>query len=100
MYNVYQPLSGIHFVHVPLTFNKPTDELINVSDASGLLYALECFFKLQTIVRNHSQVMYQIANLYELMGDMNQAVEWYFQVQNNLFVYSIKSNASPFRSLD
>lgn len=26
------------------------------------------------------QVMYQIANLYELMGDINQAVEWYFQV--------------------
>jgi len=24
--------------------------------------------------------MYQIANLYELMGDMSQAVEWYFQV--------------------
>ncbi len=24
--------------------------------------------------------MFQIANLYELMGDMSQAVEWYFQV--------------------
>ena len=24
--------------------------------------------------------MYQIANLYELKGDMGQAVEWYFQV--------------------
>ena len=24
--------------------------------------------------------MYQIANLYELLGDMGQAVEWYFQV--------------------
>ncbi len=42
--------------------------------------ALEAFFKLQAIVRNHSQVMYQIASLYELMGDVGQAVEWYFQV--------------------
>ena len=24
--------------------------------------------------------MYQIASLYELLGDMGQAVEWYFQV--------------------
>ena len=38
--------------------------------------ALEIFFKLQTIVRNHAQVLYQIANLYERMGDMDQAVEW------------------------
>ncbi len=58
--------------------------------------ALECFFKLQSIVRNHAQVMFQIANLYELMGDMSQAVEWYFQVekfirlcQENLFYYVI-----------
>ena len=42
--------------------------------------SLESFFKLQSIVRNHPQVMYQIANLYEKMGDINQAVEWYFQV--------------------
>ena len=41
---------------------------------------MEIFFKLQTIVRNHAQVLYQIANLYELMGDMDQAVEWYLQL--------------------
>ena len=29
---------------------------------------------------SNRQVMYQIANLYELKGDMGQAVEWYFQV--------------------
>jgi len=27
--------------------------------------------------------MYQIANLYEKMGDMSQAVEWYFQVSKS-----------------
>ena len=74
--------------------------------------ALEVFFKLQTIVRNHSQVnkdlntkklvkpnlklknhksyedlislyfqvLYQIANLYELLGDIDQAIEWYLQL--------------------
>ena len=36
--------------------------------------ALEDFFKLHSIVRNHSEVVYQLANLYEVMGDMDQAI--------------------------
>ena len=39
--------------------------------------ALEDFFKLHSIVRNHSEVVYQIASLYEAMGDVDQAIEWY-----------------------
>ena len=42
--------------------------------------ALEDFFKLHSIVRNHSEVVYQIANLYEAMGDVDQAIEWYLQL--------------------
>jgi intraflagellar transport protein 88 len=42
--------------------------------------ALEGFFKLQSIVRNHSEVVYHIANIYELMGDNDQATEWYLQL--------------------
>ena len=42
--------------------------------------ALEDFFKLHSIVRNHSEVVYQLANLYEVMGDMDQAIEWYLQL--------------------
>jgi intraflagellar transport protein 88 len=38
--------------------------------------ALECFLKLQAIVRYHPQVLYQLANLYELLGDVDQASEW------------------------
>ena len=34
--------------------------------------ALEGFFKLQSIVRNHSEVVYHIANIFELMGDLDQ----------------------------
>ena len=34
--------------------------------------ALEGFFKLQSIVRNHSEVVYHIANIFELMGDFDQ----------------------------
>ena len=41
--------------------------------------ALESFFKLHSIVRNHSQVVYQIANIYELMAETDQATEWYLQ---------------------
>jgi intraflagellar transport protein 88 len=42
--------------------------------------ALEEFFKLQSIMRNHSQVVYHIATIYELMGDMDQATEWFLQL--------------------
>jgi hypothetical protein len=38
--------------------------------------ALECFLKLQAIVRHHPQVLYQVAHLHELLGDVDQASEW------------------------
>ena len=34
--------------------------------------SLEIFFKLQSIVRNHPEVMFQIANVYELVEDIDQ----------------------------
>ena len=37
--------------------------------------ALETFFKLQSIVRNHHEIVYHIANTYEQMGDFDQATE-------------------------
>ena len=39
--------------------------------------ALECFLKLQAIVRHHPQVLYQVAHLQELLGDVDQASEWW-----------------------
>jgi intraflagellar transport protein 88 len=38
--------------------------------------AVECFLKLQAIVRHHPQVLYQVAHLQELLGDVDQASEW------------------------
>lgn len=38
--------------------------------------SLECFLKLHSILRNSSQVMYQIAHLYELLDDTSNATEW------------------------
>jgi hypothetical protein len=34
--------------------------------------ALECFLKLHTILRHNAEVLYQIANLYELLDDVSQ----------------------------
>ncbi len=42
--------------------------------------ALEDFFKLHSIVRNHSEVVYQIASLYEALGEVDQAIEWFLQL--------------------
>ncbi|GIY46023.1 hypothetical protein CEXT_790192 [Caerostris extrusa] len=42
--------------------------------------ALESFYKLHGIVRNHPLVIYQIASLYEQLEDIDQALEWYQQV--------------------
>lgn len=50
-----------------------------VSFCSGLVYkrrnqledALDCFQKLQAILRNHPQVLYQIANLYPFLFFLN-----------------------------
>ncbi|RWS30890.1 intraflagellar transport protein 88-like isoform X1 [Leptotrombidium deliense] len=39
--------------------------------------ALECLFKLHTVVKNHPHVLYQIANLHELLNDKDQAMDWY-----------------------
>ena len=32
------------------------------------------------VIPNSIQVLYQIANLYELLGDIDQAIEWYLQL--------------------
>uniref|UniRef100_A0A3Q3FHF0 Intraflagellar transport protein 88 homolog n=1 Tax=Labrus bergylta TaxID=56723 RepID=A0A3Q3FHF0_9LABR len=42
--------------------------------------ALDCFLKLHAILRNSAQVMYQLANLYPLLEDTQQAIEWLMQV--------------------
>ncbi|XP_023386483.1 intraflagellar transport protein 88 homolog [Pteropus vampyrus] len=55
---------------------------------SGLTYkklnrldeALDCFLKLHAILRNSAQVLHQIASIYELMEDPNQATEWLMQL--------------------
>lgn len=39
--------------------------------------ALDAFYKLQAILRNHPQVLTQIASLYERLGDIDQALEWF-----------------------
>lgn len=39
--------------------------------------ALECFWKLRTIVHYDPQTLYQIGHLYQLMSDVDQAAEWY-----------------------
>jgi intraflagellar transport protein 88 len=38
--------------------------------------ALESFLKLQSIVGHEPQVLFQVANLQELLGDSDQAVDW------------------------
>ena len=48
--------------------------------------ALEGFFKLQSIVRNHSEVVYHIANIFELMGDFDQVLMSVYSFEE-LFIY-------------
>jgi len=48
--------------------------------------ALECFLKLQAIVRHHPQVLYQVAHLQELLGDVDQASEWWLYIFMFIFV--------------
>lgn len=48
--------------------------------------ALECFLKLQAIVRHHPQVLYQVAHLQELLGDVDQASEWWLYAFMFIFV--------------
>ncbi|XP_077473984.1 intraflagellar transport protein 88 homolog isoform X1 [Stigmatopora argus] len=42
--------------------------------------ALDCFLKLHAILRDSAEVMYQLADIYELQEDPHQAVEWLMQV--------------------
>lgn len=42
--------------------------------------ALESFLKLHSIVGAEPQVLYHVANLQELLGDFEQANEWYQQL--------------------
>lgn len=46
--------------------------------------ALECFWKLRNIVRHDPQTVYQIGQLYQLMNDADQAIEWYYDF---MYVY-------------
>ena len=39
--------------------------------------ALQALEKLQTIVSSVPEVIYQIANIHELMGNSKQALKWY-----------------------
>ncbi|XP_077473993.1 intraflagellar transport protein 88 homolog isoform X3 [Stigmatopora argus] len=47
---------------------------------SRLEDALDCFLKLQAILRDSAEVMYQLADIYEQLEDPHQAVEWLMQV--------------------
>ena len=38
--------------------------------------ALECFNKLLSIFKNSSQVMYQLADVYDKLDDVDQSVGW------------------------
>lgn len=38
--------------------------------------SLDCFLKLHAIVSHHPQVVYQLAHLHELVGDIDQSIEW------------------------
>ncbi|XP_077393351.1 intraflagellar transport protein 88 homolog isoform X2 [Festucalex cinctus] len=42
--------------------------------------ALDCFLKLHAILRDSAEVMYQLADIYELLEDPHPAVEWLMQV--------------------
>jgi len=42
--------------------------------------ALLCFNKLNVVLRNDAQVLYQLADVSELMGETQKAVEWFIQL--------------------
>lgn len=65
------------FLHIGLVYKKEN------------LYeeALECFWKIRNIVRHDPQTLYQIGHLYQLMTDIDQASEWYF---NLYFIFIFK----------
>ena len=39
--------------------------------------ALKWFEKLHSIVNNSSEVIFEIADIYDQMGNLNQSLEWY-----------------------
>ncbi len=41
--------------------------------------ALECFHKVQSLVRNHPHVTYQLGSTHELRGEIEVAMEWYLK---------------------
>lgn len=61
-----------------------TEALFNLGLAEKKLnrlgVALDCFYKLQAILKNHPQVLYQIASIHEILEDKSQAIEWYMQL--------------------
>ncbi|KAK2185541.1 hypothetical protein NP493_231g03022 [Ridgeia piscesae] len=42
--------------------------------------ALDSFYKLHAILRNSPQVIYQLADIYDKLGDTSQSVEWFLQL--------------------
>lgn len=38
--------------------------------------ALDYFLKLHSILSSHPPVLYQLAHLHQLVGDLDQAIEW------------------------
>lgn len=38
--------------------------------------ALDFFLKLHAIMSSHPPVLYQLAHLHQLVGDIDQAIEW------------------------
>lgn len=42
--------------------------------------ALDSFYKLHAILRNSPQVVYQVADLHDQIGDTSQAIEWFMQL--------------------
>lgn len=59
--------------------------------------SLECFLKLQAIVRHHPQVLYQVAHLQELLGDVDQASEWW--LYTFIFMFAMCAIALTFNHI-
>ncbi|RDD37238.1 Intraflagellar transport protein 88-like protein [Trichoplax sp. H2] len=52
-----------------------TKKMLNCPEES-----LDCFLKLHGIIRNDPMILVQIAELYEVLDDFHQAIDWYTQV--------------------
>ena len=51
--------------------------------------SLKWFEKLHSIVNNSSEVIFEIADIYDRMGNLNQSLEWYnilISVENSILI--------------